>query len=238
MTDVCMEPLGEQAIIIRFGTVISQETHEQVRRFAAWMDQHPIPGMIEYVPAYTTVTIFYDPFEIAETDGYRSSPYELVKQLVSDALARSADILPAAGKTVEIPVLYGGELGPDLAEVAAYHQISEEEVIRIHAEGRYQVFMIGFAPGFPYIGGMSEKIATPRKKSPRLRIPKGSVGIAGKQTGIYPLETPGGWQIIGRTPVSLFRPDRNPPSLLQAGDFVRFVPISKEAYDAYKEEES
>ncbi|USG68213.1 5-oxoprolinase subunit PxpB [Brevibacillus ruminantium] len=245
MSDIYMEPLGEQAIIIRFGTVIDQNTHEKVRKFAAWMDRFPIPGMVEYIPAYTTVTVFYDPLAVMDgkrldphTQDQMLSPYERVKRMLHEALEQSSDIRPAAGNIVEIPVLYGGEMGPDLAEVAAYHQISEEEVIRIHSQGEYQVFMIGFAPGFPYIGGMSEKIATPRKKSPRLRIPSGSVGIAGTQTGIYPLETPGGWQIIGRSPVSLFRPNHNPPSLLQAGDYVRFIPISREAYEAYKEEES
>ncbi|MEJ8546297.1 5-oxoprolinase subunit PxpB [Brevibacillus borstelensis] len=242
MTTFQIEPMGEQAVIIRFGTVIDRQTHEKVRKFSAWLDQHPVPGMIEYIPGFTTVTVFYDPvaFYVRQTSVLTLnepsfSAYERMRMVLGEALAQLSDHLPAAGNTVEIPVLYGGEMGPDLAEVAAYHQMSEREVIRIHSEGEYHVYMIGFAPGFPYIGGLSETIATPRKTSPRLKIPKGSVGIAGKQTGIYSLETPGGWQIIGRTPISLFRPDRNPPSILKAGDRVRFVPISAEEYQSYEE---
>lgn len=245
MKDIQMEPMGDQALIIRFGTVIDRTTHEKVRQFAAWLDQHPVPGMVEYIPAFTTVTIFYDPvslYEQRKTDFSANepiiSPYEKLRLFLEAALKQLSDQPPAAGNTVEIPVLYGGEMGPDLSEVAAYHQISEEEVIRIHSEGDYHVFMIGFTPGFPYIGGLSEKIATPRKTSPRLKIPKGSVGIAGEQTGVYSLETPGGWQIIGRTPISLFRPEHNPPSYLKAGDRVRFVPITAEEYEAYKEGEA
>ncbi|HET6872400.1 MAG TPA: 5-oxoprolinase subunit PxpB, partial [Sporolactobacillaceae bacterium] len=128
--------------------------------------------------------------------------------------------------TVNIPVCYGGEWGPDLDHVAAVNGLSPEEVIRIHSEGVYLVHMIGFAPGFPYLGGLSKEISTPRRETPRLVIPKGSVGIAGDQTGVYPLETPGGWQLIGRTPINLFNPNSETPSLLKAGDFVRFVPIS------------
>jgi inhibitor of KinA len=129
-------------------------------------------------------------------------------------------------RVVEIPVHYGGESGPDLDIVAKHNGLTPEEVVAIHSNGHYFVNMIGFAPGFPYIGGMSEKIATPRKSSPRLKIPAGSVGIAGKQTGIYPIETPGGWQIIGKTPLQLFRPDHDPPSLLKAGDKICFKPIT------------
>ena len=133
-------------------------------------------------------------------------------------------------RTIEIPVCYGGEFGPDLSVVAESNGLTEEEVIHIHSNGTYIVYMIGFAPGFPYIGGMPSEIATPRKSSPRLKIPSRSVGIAGSQTGIYPIETPGGWQLIGSTPLKLFSIHHNPPTLLQAGDHVRFKPISYEEY--------
>jgi inhibitor of KinA len=136
---------------------------------------------------------------------------------------------------VEIPVCYGGEYGPDLEAVAEYHHLSTSEVVEIHSKEEYLVYMIGFAPGFPYLGGMSEEIATPRRHSPRLSIPEGSVGIAGMQTGVYPISTPGGWQLIGRTPLELFCPNENPPTLLQSGDIVKFVPISLEEYQANKE---
>jgi inhibitor of KinA len=140
-------------------------------------------------------------------------------------------------RVVEIPVCYGGEFGPDLGYVAEHNQLSVEEVIEIHTSGQYLVYMIGFAPGFPYLGGMSERIMAPRRQSPRLAIPAGTVGIAGMQTGVYPIETPGGWQLIGRTPLALFRPQDNPPSLLQSGDIVRFCQISDKEYEEYKEED-
>lgn len=140
-------------------------------------------------------------------------------------------------RIVSIPVLYGGEVGPDLEYVAKHHGISPEEVIQIHSKNDYLVYMIGFAPGFPYLGGLDERIATPRKKTPRLQIAAGSVGIAGNQTGVYPLETPGGWQIIGRTPRKLFLPNQSPPTLLQSGDTIRFVPITPEEYKVYQEVE-
>ncbi|MGV3465566.1 MAG: 5-oxoprolinase subunit PxpB, partial [Heyndrickxia sp.] len=140
-------------------------------------------------------------------------------------------------RVVEIPVCYGGDFGPDLETVASMNGLSTEEVIQIHSSAEYTVYMIGFAPGFPYLGGMSEKIATPRLPSPRLKIPERTVGIAGNQTGVYPIETPGGWQLIGRTPIKLFRPQDEVPSLLHAGDKVRFKPISYEEYVEWEGEE-
>jgi inhibitor of KinA len=137
-------------------------------------------------------------------------------------------------RNIVIPVCYGGEFGPDLKEVAQYHGLTEEEVIHIHSHGEYKVYMIGFVPGFAYLGGLSPKIATPRRTTPRTMIPTGSVGIAGGQTGIYPLATPGGWQIIGRTPLSLFRPNHRQPSLLRAGDIVRFQPITEKEYRMWR----
>lgn len=139
-------------------------------------------------------------------------------------------------RTVVIPVCYGGEFGPDLEEVARFHGMTEDEVIAIHAQGRYRVYMIGFAPGFAYLGGLSPEIATPRRATPRTHVPAGSVGIAGNQTGVYPLATPGGWQIIGRTPLALFRPHHEEPSLLRAGDIVQFCPITEEQYRMWDDE--
>ncbi len=141
-------------------------------------------------------------------------------------------------RVVSIPVCYGGDFGPDLEYVAHHNNISPQEVIEIHSGNEYSVYMIGFSPGFPYLGGMSEKISAPRRSSPRLIIPAGSVGIAGKQTGIYPIETPGGWQIIGRTPIKLFRPDEESPSLLQAGDKIKFTPISYPEFMKWEEQKN
>jgi inhibitor of KinA len=143
---------------------------------------------------------------------------------------------PAAQRPIEIPVCYGGEFGVDLQFVAEHNGMTADEVVAIHCGATYRVHMLGFAPGFPYLGGMSERIATPRRNTPRLKVAAGSVGIAGPQTGVYPLETPGGWQIIGRTPLALFRPAENPPTLLSPGDFVRFRPITSEEFTALRGE--
>ena len=136
---------------------------------------------------------------------------------------------------IEIPTAYGGEFGPDLELVAQHNNLSAAEVVQIHSDTRYLIYMIGFMPGFPYLGGMSPRIATPRKTTPRLKLPAGSVGIAGNQTGIYPAESPGGWQIIGRTPLELFRPTREPPAILQAGDYLTFVSVTPEEFAVIEE---
>jgi inhibitor of KinA len=160
-----------------------------------------------------------------------------VSSIVQSKLENEQTEKELAHRTVSIPVCYGGEYGPDLEYVARHHNLTPEEVISIHSEGEYLAYMIGFAPGFPFLGGLSEKIATPRRPSPRTSIPAGSVGIAGMQTGVYPISTPGGWQLIGQTPVKLFLPKQNPPSLLQAGDIVKFEPISKEEYQEMQAKE-
>ncbi len=231
-------PLGEAAVLIEFGKVINIETHRKVKACADYLDQHPLPGMIEYVAAFSSLTVFYDPvvvLNVKHTTGIQSA-YELVTSLLQDIVAnleRSVDIKP---KVVEIPVCYGGEFGPDLEYVAGYNKLDIDEVIHIHSNSEYLVYMIGFAPGFPYLGGLDERISTPRRQSPRTLIPERTVGIAGMQTGVYPIATPGGWQLIGRTPVELFRPNEYPPSLLQAGNIVRFKPITLKEYQEYKGE--
>lgn len=160
--------------------------------------------------------------------------YRKMLKLLEEAIAEIDMNKTSKAKVVEIPVCYGGEFGPDIEFVAEHNHLSVQEVIDIHSSGEYLVYMIGFAPGFPFLGGMSEKIATPRRSSPRLVIPVGSVGIAGSQTGAYPIETPGGWQLIGRTPAALFCPQNHPPTLLDAGNMVKFKPITLEEYNAIK----
>jgi inhibitor of KinA len=219
-------PLGDTAVVVEFDTVIGSASHEKVRLLSLYLDQHPFLGMIEYIPAFTTVTVFYDPFVLR----YAEAQTEL-ERAVSQAEHLS---VKQKARTVEIPVCYGGEFGPDLEDVASHNGLTAEEVVRIHSGGEYLVYMIGFAPGFPYLGGMSERIAAPRRSSPRLSIPAGTVGIAGMQTGVYPIETPGGWQLIGRTPVPLFRPDQNHPTLLMAGDVIRFRPITQDEYENWE----
>ncbi|MDQ0243647.1 inhibitor of KinA [Bacillus fengqiuensis] len=244
-TTMEMKPLGDSAILVQFGSEMNEETHLKVKALTAHLDAHPFDGLIECVPAFTSVTIFYHPLRIRQMYKERmksmfglekeASPYQIVRSIVEELAAGLEQTTEAKRRIVEIPVCYGGELGPDLEAVAEYHGLSTSDVIDIHSQADYLVYMIGFAPGFPYLGGMSEKIATPRHSSPRLSIAAGSVGIAGKQTGVYPISTPGGWQIIGRTPIDLFQPEQNPPTLLQAGDIVQFKPISLEEYKSYKE---
>ncbi len=235
-TIVNMQPHGDSAIVIQFGEDINEQVNGLVHAAAACIEEQPFPGFIECIPAFTSVTVFYDIYEVYQHMSQEvSSPYEQVKAYVAARVNRLSAGERSSRRVVEIPVCYGGEFGPDLEEVAQMNELTCEEVISIHTEGEYMVYMLGFAPGFPFLGGMSERIAAPRKSSPRPSIPAGSVGIAGRQTGVYPISTPGGWQLIGKTPLALFRPEENPPSLLRAGDTVKFVRISEAEYSGYKE---
>lgn len=235
-----LTPLSDESIVIDLGNEIDPEIQKQIQVIAVHLGTDPFPGMVEYIPAYTTLTILYD---LAEVRSYRdqhefheTTPYQLVVNWIDkriDAVSESSD---TSSRLIHIPVCYGSDHGPDLGVVAEHNGLSEEEVKTIHVDRDYLVYMIGFAPGFPYVGGMAEEIATPRRDSPRVTIPAGSVGIAGKQTGVYPIETPGGWQLIGQTPIELFRPDKTSPSFLKPGDTVRFYPISETEYQNWKED--
>ncbi|ANU26689.1 5-oxoprolinase subunit PxpB [Planococcus versutus] len=220
-------PLGDRAIVIELGDEINDQTEQHVRKVAALLESRQPEWMIEFIPAFVTVAVFYNPC---------LAKYDDVKIALKELLTQLTESLPIESRTIEIPVCYGGDLGPDLEFVAQHNQLTPREVIDIHTSGNYSVHMIGFAPGFPFIGGMSKKIAAPRRDSPRLRIPERTVGIAGMQTGVYPIETPGGWQLIGRTPMRLFLPEKDIPSLLRAGDKVIFKEISKEEYHAWEDD--
>lgn len=224
--DYSFTPLGDQAIVIEVGTEINEDVQNQVRTISSLLESRPPGWMIEFIPAFTTVSVFYNPAEAL---------YETVEAELLELLQQTAEASSYEPRTIEIPVCYGGEYGPDLEFVARHNKLTEKEVIEIHTSGTYSVYMIGFAPGFPFLGGMSEKIAAPRRDSPRLRIPERTVGIAGQQTGVYPIETPGGWRLIGRTPIPLFLPENDPPSLLQAGDQVVFRQISENEYRGWEE---
>lgn len=237
---ITFHPLGDAAIVIQAGTDISEDIHERVKQLFSCIEQHPFEGYVEAVQAFTNVTVFYEPYKVYQSAQLKQcaiSPYEWVKDYIENLLEDNwKEGNQAKRRIVDIPVCYGGELGPDLEEVALINDLTPEEVVRIHTSGTYLVYMIGFAPGFPFLGGLSEKIAAPRRQTPRMSIPKGSVGIAGKQTGVYPISTPGGWQLIGQTPLSLFRPNAERPSLLKAGDEVRFVQLSEKEFFSMKEE--
>jgi KipI family sensor histidine kinase inhibitor len=213
---------GDRGIIIQVGNEISERVNEKVSKMIYCIKRSEIKGIIEIVHAYDSILIIYEPLVI--------SYISLIKRLDMVCSAIDAIELPTV-EIIHIPVIYGGLYGEDIDYVAKYNGLTPEEVIDIHSGKDYLVYMIGFTPGFPYLGGMSEKISTPRLESPREKVPGGSVGIAGIQTGIYPADSPGGWRIIGRTPLMLFDPKRNPIFLLNSGNHVRFEPINEETYN-------
>lgn len=236
-TTVHIEPFSDSALLIEFGKEVGKDIHQHIQKLTNYLDQHSFPGFIEYIPAFTNVVVFYDPVVIYEeykNSFQEASPYKVVHALMEEIIGKLGGNGEYNPRIVEIPVCYGGEFGPDLELAATYNKLTPDEVITIHTSGEYLVHMIGFAPGFPFLGGMSPRIATPRHSSPRILIPSGSVGIAGMQTGVYPIGTPGGWNLIGRTPLELFLPKENPPSLLQAGDIVKFRAIDRKEYNEWK----
>lgn len=221
-------PMGDQALIVEFGDRVDPALSAHIAAVAQRLrDSHPI-GVFDIVPAYTTLALHYDPAAV----GAGTSPYEALAETVGTWLKTQSVETSPAGRVIEIPVCYGGAFGEDLEALARSRGLSADEVIAIHSGSHYYVHMLGFVPGFAYLGGLDARLATPRRDTPRPRVPAGSVAIAGEQTAIYPLDTPGGWQIIGRTPLQLFKPDALPPSLLNAGDTVRFVPISAQEFEA------
>ncbi|HAK74005.1 MAG TPA: kinase inhibitor [Sporomusaceae bacterium] len=240
LNEVDLVPFGETSILVEFGRGINPETHKKVKTLTNYLERQPFAGMLEYVSAFSSVTVSYDPMKVRslqrEQGRTATTAYEAVTSLLTEIIAKMEQGKEEQPREVRIPVCYGGEFGPDLAFVAEHNGCTPEEVIAIHSGGQYLVYMLGFAPGFPYLGGMSDKIAAPRRQSPRMEIPAGSVGIAGLQTGVYPIATPGGWQLIGRTPLDLFCPNEQPPTLLQAGDLITFYPISPGQYAQHKED--
>ncbi|MXY46140.1 MAG: 5-oxoprolinase subunit PxpB [Chloroflexi bacterium] len=211
------------ALVAELGDAISPEINRRVRSLTDALEQGGVPGVFDFLPTYRSVLVYYDPL-VATSDEVQDG----IKLLLQSAQSTGA----GARNVVHLPTLYGGDLGPDIAFVAQHNGIDEQEVIRMHSGTDYLVYMMGFSPGFAYLGGLDERLATPRLQSPRTEIPPGAVGIAETQTGVYPVASPGGWQLIGRTPVKLFDPARERPVLLNAGDYVRFVPIeSRERYD-------
>jgi len=214
---------GDRGLLIEYGEGVDLSVNEKVHRMTALLQRALPDGVEAVIPGYRSMCIVYDPC--------RTGPAALERHVLD--LEKAQDRREAApSRTVRIPVCYGGEFGPDLGFVAAGHGLSEEEVILLHTERSYPIYAIGFAPGFCYLGGLDERLHTPRLETPHTRVPAGSIGIAGDQTGAYALETPGGWRIIGRTPLRLFAPERPDPFLYRAGDRIRFFRISREEFDA------
>lgn len=233
-------PLGDSAVTVTLGPIIDGATLMRVRTLAAALERETAAGIVDVVAAYTTVTVVYDINATAAGDG---GAYERICSLITARAATSDQSWPGvvaanlAGReqrVVEIPVCYGGDYGPDLTEVARHCGLATGEVVALHAGADYAVHAVGFAPGFPYLGGLPAKLRTPRRATPRLSVPAGSVGIGWTQTGIYPLASPGGWQLIGRTPLAMFDAGRTPAALLRVADQVKFRPITEEEFREWK----
>lgn len=221
-----ISPVGDRAISIDFGQVIDPTINRHIRQTIERIKALQLEGIIELVPTYCALLVEYD----AMLYSY-SEICNTIEPTLEEGMTNTTNELVTV---VEVPTVYGGEFGPDLSFVASHNHLSEDEVISIHSGTDYLVYMLGFIPGFTYLGGMDPRIATPRLSSPRTLIPAGSVGIAGEQTGTYPSDSPGGWQIIGRTPVTMYDMSKAQAALLKAGDYVRYVPIDESEFQRIK----
>lgn len=219
-TGYTIKPLSERALLVQFNDVLSEAINARVIALHETLLKNPFPGYVESVPGYSSLGVFFNMEEIS-----LEASFERVQESLHHAVAQIEYSEKPVRNIIEIPVRYGGTDGPDIEYVAAQNSISVEEVIALHSENIYSVFMLGFLPGFPYMGITNKKLTVERKASPRLRVPAGSVALAGNQTGIYPEDSPGGWQIIGRTDMVLFDALKQLPNFLQAGDRVRFRPV-------------
>ena len=208
--------MGDRSLLVELGEKISPDVNRRVQELMLQLQQARLPGVREFAPGYRSLLVVFDPLTL--------SPSEL-KARITDVAGRPGSARLPQTKLLTVPVFYGGDYGPDLEWVAGHLGISTDEVIRLHTETMYRVYMIGFTPGYPYMGELPAALAVPRRSTPRTRVPKGSVGIAQRQTGIYSVESPGGWQIIGWTPIELFDPARQLPSLLEMGDRVKFEAV-------------
>lgn len=221
MPDIRILTAGDSALLIEFGKEINPETNWTIMALVQLMREQHIEGIVDVIPAFCSLLINYDP---------RVLSYEELKERMEHLLKMETKTEATRKRIFEIPVCYGGEYGPDIENIAEHAGLSVEEVIKIHSSKDYLIYMLGFLPGFTYLGGLDERIHTPRLASPRLKIRAGSVGIGGSQTGIYPLDSPGGWQLMGMTPVRTYDPERQTPILVEAGDYIRFIPIDEEEF--------
>ena len=218
--------LGDSALTVEFGKTVSTSLNKKAIALSAFFENNQFPGFVESVPAYASTTIFYDLVKVRRSFLDFSTAFEAVKHFALGALNQLVLSNEVTTRRIEIPVRFDKESALDLDHIAEASGLSPDRVIEIFTAPIYRVFMLGFLPGFSYMGEVDDRIATPRKESPRVSVPKGSVGIAGKQTGVYSLESPGGWQIIGRTDVEMFTPNAESPSYLNPGDEIRFVAVT------------
>lgn len=213
---------GDRGLLAEFGEGIDPEVNRKVRSMGMALERERPDGIVEIIPTYRSLLIVYDPSTVKP---------DRLRDAVTGLEHRLDDIEIPPPAEVTLPVCYGGDFGPDIGFVAETHGLTEDEVIRIHTETAYQIYMIGFTPGFCFLGGLAEQLHTPRLETPRTKVPEGSVGIANAQTGVYPLKSPGGWRLIGRTPARLFAPEKENPLRYRAGDLIRFTPIDKNEYE-------
>ena len=227
-------PLGDSALTIDFGNRIDEELNKKVLQLFNRL-QNFSPFIKDIIPAYSSLTLYYDVLSLQQNEG---SAFEAIKKLIEPVLKEENDIGLRKARLVRIPVCYAKQFAPDLEDLVLQKNITKEEIIRLHTTATYRIYMIGFLPGFPYLGKVDERIAVPRRKQPRTMVPAGAVGIAGEQTGIYPLASPGGWNIIGQTPVALFDANRAKAVLLQPGDEVSFYSITEDEFTNYQSRHS
>ncbi|MFZ3576876.1 5-oxoprolinase subunit PxpB [Virgibacillus sp. DJP39] len=224
--NISIQPLGDSGVKVLFHEKVTPELNSAIQEFCQKLSTHPINGVIEWVPAFDSVGIYYNLHSIS---------YDEISNLIKKLHIKRIKSTVNTKRLVHIPVVYGGEYGPDLERVAKHSDCTTDEVVELHQEGSYLVYMLGFLPGFPYLGGMTSRIATPRLKEPRAKITAGSVGIADTQTGIYPVQSPGGWNIIGRSPINLFDTNSSNPIVFRAGDYVKFYAISTDEFTNTKD---
>lgn len=219
-------PCGDSGLTIEFGREIDEQINKQVCTLAENIKKKQIVGVIETIPTFRSLFVLYNPLAIKYNVLIKK-----IKTLLNDDYTDENRIK----RVVQIPVCYGGKFGEDLADVAKHASITENEVIELHSSREYLIYMLGFLPGFTYLGGLDKRIVTPRLQNPRTKISAGSVGIGGEQTGIYPLESPGGWRLIGRTPIKPYDPNRKNPILFKAGDYIKFIPINEDEFNEIEE---
>ena len=232
-----ISPLGDAALAVDFGNIISHTINDIVISIFKKLQQQPIEGMTEVVPAYSSLTIYYDVIALRKKISDETSVFDRMKASVSNFIEQETEIVQNESRVVTIPVCYEKEFATDLEWISSQLKISDEKIIQLHTAKTYRVYMLGFLPGFAYMGEIDDKINLPRKNQPQMVV-AGSVGIAGKQTGIYPFNSPGGWQIVGRTPIKLFNKENKEPTLVQAGDSVKFISISKNEFENIKSRNS
>lgn len=218
---------GDSSVLIVFGDTISTEINQKISSTVRLIREQRIEGVVDMIPTYVSLLINYNPLVIT---------YDALRARLENILRLETKAEESVKRVFEIPVCYGGKFGPDLPNIAEHAGLSEEEVVKIHSSRDYLIYMLGFLPGFCYLGGLDERIHTPRLSSPRIRIPAGSVGIGGSQTGIYPMDSPGGWQLMGMTPVKTYDPEREVPILVQAGEYIRFVAIDEAEFERISRE--